>query len=180
MGDAASLRSVTLRAVGGAVAVFAALVLVFGALLEPGEVDGCMVGLHPGPYADALIPAHLAAFALLAALVARLAAARSAGPWTPRALAALTAFVLAAVAWHPLMDWPAIAALIAIVPVGGSLLLAGVVHTAITARTASLSPAQRWERHALAAQVLLWAALVLALPAHFAGAYLNSAGLFCF
>ena len=44
------------RAVGltlaAAVAVFAAHVLLFGALVDPGAVSGCTTGLYPGTYAD--------------------------------------------------------------------------------------------------------------------------------
>jgi hypothetical protein len=60
--------------------------------------------------------AHVAAAAWLALVIAATAAARrgsSPGPITTRALAAVALFVAAALAWHPLMTVPAVAAMAA-------------------------------------------------------------------
>jgi hypothetical protein len=58
--------------------VFGTIALLFGVLLDPGEdLEGGSTGLYPGTYADAIVPAHLLAFAILTALVTWLSAQRS-------------------------------------------------------------------------------------------------------
>jgi lysylphosphatidylglycerol synthetase-like protein (DUF2156 family) len=164
--------------------VFGGLALLFGALLETGEnLDECSTGLYPGTYADAIVPAHLLAFACLASLVAWLSAQRSAtgrpGRATLVVLAALTLFALAATLHHQLMDWPALIGLIIAIPLGGLAVTAGLINTVIVLRSRR-PPAQGWERHARVAQIAAWLALVVGVPAALAGAWTNDAGLFCF
>ncbi len=59
----------------------------------------CTTGLYPGAYADAIVPAHLAAFAVLAVLAAWLSVQRSPtqrpGRVTLAVLAAMSLFALA-------------------------------------------------------------------------------------
>ncbi len=164
-------------------AVFGGLALLFGALLEPGEVDDCTTGLYPGSYADAIVPAHLLAFACLAALVAWLSAERSPtgrpGHVTLAVLAAMTVFALAATFEHQLTDWPALIALIIAIPLGALAVTAGLINTVIVLRSRR-SPAHGWDRHARTAQIAAWLALVVGVPAALAGAWTNGAGLFCF
>lgn len=165
-------------------AIFGALWLLFGVVLEPGEdLDSCTTGLYDGTYADAIVPAHLTAFAALALLVAWLSAQRSAtgrpGRATLAVLGAATVFVLAATVHHTLMDWPALIALIAVVPLGALAVTAGLINTIIVLRSRQ-PPERGWERHAGAAHIAAWLALLVGLPATLAGVWTNGAGLFCF
>ena len=166
------------------IAVFGALALLFGVVLEPGEGPG---ELHHGPlrgtYADAIVPAHLAAFAVLAVLAAWLSAQRSPtrrpGRVTLAALAAMSVFALAATVHHKLTDWPALLALIVVVPLGALAATAALINTIIVLRSKQ-PPEQGWARHAALAQAAAWLALVVGLPAMLAGVWTNGAGLFCF
>jgi hypothetical protein len=165
-------------------AVFGALWLLFGVAIEPDDdLESCTTGLYDGTYADAIVPAHLTAFAVLALLVAWLSAQRSAsgrsGRGTVAVLAAMSLFVLVATVHHKLMDWPALLALIAVVPLGALAATAGLINTVIVLRS-RLPPERGWERHARLAQVAAWLALVVGLPATLAGVWTNGAGLFCF
>jgi lysylphosphatidylglycerol synthetase-like protein (DUF2156 family) len=182
--SAARLRRAVTVTTAVLVALFGALALLFGALLEPGEdLDGCSTGLHPGTYADAIVPAHLAAFAVLALLIAWLAGRRSTtgrpGRGTLAVLGAIAVFALAATARHQLMDWPGLVALLAVVPVGALLGLAALINTALVLRSGQ-PPQRGWERHARLAQIAAWLALVVGLPAMLAAVWTNVAGLFCF
>ena len=163
---------------------FGALALLFGALLEPGrDEDSCTIGLRPGSYADAIVPAHLLAFATLAGLVAWLSAQRSPsgrpGRITLAALAATGVFALAATVRHELMDFPALFALIFVFPIGALAVAAALVNTLIVLRSRR-PPEDGWARHALAAQAAAWLALVGGIPAALAATWTNGAGLFCF
>ena len=165
-------------------AVFGALWLLFGAVLQPDEdLESCTTGLYDGTYADAIVPAHLLAFAALAPLVAWLSAQRSAsgrpGRGTLAVLAAMSLFALAATVHHKLMDWPALIALIAVVPLGALAATAGLINTVIVLRSRQ-PPERGWARHARVAQTPAWLALVVGLPATLAGVWTNGAGLFCF
>jgi hypothetical protein len=177
------MRRVVVVTVAVCSAVFGVLWLLFGAVIQPDEdLESCTTGLYEGTYADAIVPAHLAAFAALALLVAWLSAQRSAGGrpgrGTVAALAVITGFVLAATVHHPLMDWPALIALIVAVPVGALAATAGLIHTLVL--RSRRSPERSWERHARVAHVGAWLALVVGLPATLAGVWTNGAGLFCF
>jgi hypothetical protein len=165
-------------------AVFGALAILFGAVLEPGEDrDSCTTGLYPGTYADAIVPAHLLAYAILALLAAwisaQLRASRRPGRITLAALAAVTGFALAAAIHHPLMDWPALIALIVALPIGGVVALVGLTNTVLTL-SSKQPPRLGWAWHARLAQATAWVAIVLGLPAAVAAAWTNGAGLFCF
>jgi hypothetical protein len=182
--EPARLRRAVVVTVAVTATVFGALALLFGAVLEPGkDLEGCSTGLYPGAYADAIVPAHLIAFAALAALVAWLSAQRSAsghpGRVTLGALAAMSLFALAATVRHELMDWPTLAALIVVVPLGALAAAAALINTVIVLRSGQ-PPQQGWARHAALAQAAAWLALVVGLPATLAGVWTNGAGLFCF
>lgn len=164
--------------------VFAALVLLFGSVLEPAEnFEGCSTGLYPGPYADAIVPARLLAFAILAALVGWVSAqrrpTRRPGRVTLVVLAAMGVFALAATVRHELMDWPALAALIVVLPLGALAAVAALINTVIVIRSGG-PPEQGWARHAALAQWAAWLVLAVGLPATLAGVWTNGAGLFCF
>jgi hypothetical protein len=166
------------------VVVFAGLALLFGVLLEPGmDLEGCSTGLHPGRYADAVVPAQLTAFAALALLVGWLSARRSPTRRPSRstlvALAIVGSFALAATVRHQLMDLPALIALIVVAPVGALAALAALINTVLVLRSGE-PPAKGWERHMRLAQVAAWLAICVALPATLAGVWTNGAGLFCF
>jgi lysylphosphatidylglycerol synthetase-like protein (DUF2156 family) len=178
------LRRAVVVTVAVLAAVFGALALLFGVVLEPGEdLEGCSTGLHPGPYADAIVPAHLAAFAALALLVGWLSAQRRPtgrpGRGTLVVLSAIAVFALAATVRHELMDWPALLGLIVVIPVGALTAVAALVNTALVLRSRQ-PPERGWERHVRLAQLAAWLALLIGLPAMLAGAWTNGAGLFCF
>jgi hypothetical protein len=178
------LRRAVELTVAANVIVFAALAVLFGALVEPPEqVGSCTTGLPDGAYADALAPAFLAAFAALAAVLAWLSAQRSRagrpGRATLVALAVAAVFALGAVARHELLDWPGLLALIFAAPVGFLAAAAALAHTLVVLRS-ERAPERRWERHAALAQAAAWLMLVVGLPAALAAAWVNAAGLFCF
>jgi hypothetical protein len=182
--EADHLRRAVAVTAAVATAVFGALALVFGVVLEPDKgLESCTTGLYEGTYADAIVPAHLTAFAALALLIAWVSAQRSAsgrpGRVTVGVLAAIGLFALAATAHHKLMDWPALFALIVVVPVGALAAAAGLINTLLVLRSKQ-PPEQGWARHARFAQAGAWLALVVGLPAMLAGVWTNGAGLFCF
>jgi hypothetical protein len=177
--DTAALRRATRAAVVLAAATLLALALAFGVLLHPEPPPGCATGLYPGAYGRALVPAHLGAFVVLAALAGWLGARRDGRRRPPaRAAGALGAMLLAVAL---LALWPALwLAPLVLGPVAGvALVVAGALHTLATAR-ADLNDAERWRRHAWVAEGALWTAVVLVLPALFAGFWLHGSGLFCF
>jgi hypothetical protein len=153
-------------------------------VLEPAkDLGSCSTGLYPGSYADAIVPAHLVAFAVLATLIGWLAAQRSPtgrpGRITLAALAAMSLFALAATVRHQLMDWPGLFGLLVVVPVGAVAASAALINTVIVLRSHQ-PPEQGWARHAAMAQAAAWLALVVGLPATLGGVWTNGAGLFCF
>ena len=85
-------------AVLGALAVLAVLWVTFGLVLEPEKEGSCTTGLYPGTYADVLIPAHVAAYLVLASLIAWW---RPPGRATRAGLAATTVLVLVSLVWPP-------------------------------------------------------------------------------
>ena len=54
-----------------------------------------------------------------------------------------------------------------------------VLRTVVALRSPQLTPT-RWQHHALATQVPLWGALLIALPANLTYAWLSGANFFCF
>jgi hypothetical protein len=114
-----------------------------------------------------VIAAHVAAAVWLGAVVAATAAARrraAPGRVTIRALAAVAAFVVAALIWHPLATLPAFAAMVA------SLI---TFPFAIVWWTIRLLAWRRTMQHTGAALAAAWASLTLLLPALFAWVWVD-------
>ena len=139
--------------------------LTFGLLLQPGEDRGsCTVGLRPGPYGDALIPAHFAAYLALAGLIAWW---RPPGRVTRVALAATAAVALVSLVWPAPAVVLGVVAIVVAVPAG----IAALIGLAL------LFTNRHREQ---TANGLLWTAMLVGLPATLMGAYFDDAGLFCF
>ena len=142
-----------------------ALWVAFGLVLEPGEDAGsCTAGLRPGAYGDALVPAHLAAYLLIAGAIAW---SHPPGLLTRLGLGASALVVLVSFASTGPIMILGIAGIVGALPAG--------VYTVIALVT--LARGRGGEE---TARSLLWIALLVALPATFLGAYVNGAGLFCF
>jgi hypothetical protein len=177
--DVAALRRATRAAFLLALAVLVALGLLFGVVLHPEVPARCTTGLYPGPYGDALVPAHLAAFLVLTGLVAWLGAVRTGRRRPPaRSVAGLAAVAVLAGAFAA---WPPLGlAMLVVGPLAGfALLVLGGLQALATAR-AGLDERERWRRHARVVEAALWAALLVVLPLMFGFAWLNGSGLFCF
>lgn len=178
------LRSAVRVGVGGGVAVFVALAILFGLALEsePQPGDSCTTGLYEGLYATVLAPVHLLAFGGLAGLVAwcKRRWDGAVGRRTSAALAAVSVFALATTVHHPLMDWPALVALLAVGPVALVLAVVALVVVITTLRNRALGAVERWRRLLGIAIAGLWLAIVVGMPASVAAAWVNGAGLFCF
>jgi hypothetical protein len=177
--EAAALRRATRGTLALAAGTLLGVGVLFGLVLHPVVPEGCTTGLYPGAYADALVPVHAAAFLLLVALATWLGARRDDRRRPPaRALGALAAMA-AGVGALALVPGLWVAPLV-LGPVAGlALLVAGALHT-LAAERAHLAPAERWRRHARIAEVALWTAAGLVLPALFAAFWVHGAGLFCF
>ena len=155
-------------AVLGALAVLGTLLVAFGIVLEPGGNDGgsCTTGLYPGTYGDALVPMHLAAYLVLAWLIAWW---RPPGRVTGWALAATALVVVVSLVWPGPAVILGVIGIVASVPVGIAALIGlGLLFSGRTGK-----PEQT-------ANALLWTAMLVGLPATLIGAYVNGAGLFCF
>ena len=155
---------------GDRVAVLCSLVvlgvlwLTFGLVLQPGEDRGsCTVGLRPGPYGDALVPAHVAAYLAIAGLLAW----SHPGRVTTVALAGSAVVVLVSFVWSAPIAVLGIVGIFASLPAGIYALVA-------------LTMLARGRASDGTARALLWLALFVGLPGTFMGAYFNDAGLFCF
>jgi hypothetical protein len=154
----------------GALTVLA-LIALFQVVLEAPTSAPCSTSLAPGPFKAALVPAHLAAAAILVGCLYGLGASR-------RGLAAVVVLVLACfvtpifglVGWVVVIVGPPIGAL-----AGGALL----IHTAIVVRVVR-DPAERRAALTGSARAALWLGLVVALPANLASAWLSGVSLFCF
>jgi hypothetical protein len=154
----------------GALALLA-VVLLFQVVLEAPASRPCSTSLGPGPYRTLLVPAHLAAAAILGACLWQLGASR-------RGLAAVAVFTLACfvtpvfglVGWVVVILGP---------PIGAIAVGALLINTAIVLR-AVRDPAERRAALTGSARAALWLGLVLALPADLAFAWLSGVSLFCF
>jgi hypothetical protein len=161
----------------GALAL-AAVVVLFQSILEPVADDGCNTALLPSTFATALAPAHLAVAMVLAACIWWMNGPRP-GPWIRRGLAAALAYGLASIAVPGLFTPVGI-----VIVLGGSVLgplvvLVLLIRTLVTMR-AGLPPEERRREHAETAHWLLWAALLLGVPASATYAWLSGVSLFCF
>lgn len=118
------------------------------------------------------MPAHLAAYLVLVGLIVW---SRPPGRAARMVLGVTAVIVLVSFAWPVPVALIAGFAMVLAVPVGGGLLItAGVL-----AYRARRAPDGRARQDRIA-HALLWLGLLLALPATFAGAYVNGAGFFCF
>jgi hypothetical protein len=142
-------------------AVAAALGVTFWLVLDPVRTGGCNTSPLPGPYTDALVPAHLAAAVALGACALWLDRGRR----TRIALAAVAVYVLASLVAPVVFAPAAIAGLVLGWPAGLFALVAAFL---------------RRDRPRLAAQIVVWTALLLVLPGHFVAAWDRAADWFCF
>jgi hypothetical protein len=161
----------------GALAL-ATVVVLFQEILHPLGDDGCNTTLLPSTFATALAPAHLAAAAVLAACI-WVASGPRPGPWVRRGLTAALAYGVASAAV------PGAFAPVGIVVVFGGPVLGPLVALVLVIRTvvtvcARLPREQRRREHAETARWLLWAALLLGVPASATYAWLSGVSLFCF
>jgi len=156
----------------------AAVWALFQSVLEPVRDSGCNTTLIPSTFATALAPAHLAAAAVLAACIWVTSGPRP-GPWVRRGLAAALAYGVASTAV------PGLFAPVGLVVVLGGSVLGPLVVVVLVIRTivtvcGSLPPEERRREHAETARWLLWAALLLGVPASATYAWLSGVSLFCF
>ena len=153
-------------AVLGALAALGVLWVTFGLVLEPEKEGSCTTGLYPGTYADALVPAHLAVYLLLAFLIAW---------WRPPGRATRIGLAATAVVAAVSVVWPAPAVILGVV---GVILAVPAGIAALIGLALFFSG--RTRDPVLTASGLLWTAMLVGLPATLMGAYFNGAGLFCF
>src|SRR3954452_1384296 len=183
--DTDDLRRATLWSTAVCAGVFAVLLVTFGLVLSPVDLDdgGCNTSLAPSAFRDALGPLHLLAAIVISASIWALAAARRGRdrPGTPTLVVLGAAWVYIGACWaeHDLFTPAGVVGVFG----GPSVGLAGLAILAVTTVLVARSRAPRelrWRRHAAAAQVLLWGALVLGLPASLGYAWLSGADAFCF
>ena len=173
----AARRPTLLPVAIGALAL-AAVVVLFQSILEPVGDDGCNTTLLPSTFATVLAPAHLAAAGVLAACIWWISGPRP-GAWTRRGLAAALAYGLASTA-VPGLFAPVGFVIVFGGPILGPLVaLVLVVRTVLTLRSPA-PPEERRREHAETARWLLWAALLLGVPASATYAWLSGVSLFCF
>jgi hypothetical protein len=147
------------------------VVALFQVVLEAPPSRPCTTSLAPGPFAAALVPAHLAAAAILIGCLYELGASR-------RGLAAVMVFVLACFVTpvFGLIGWVVV---IVGPPIGALAVGALLINTAIVVRVVR-DPAERRAALTGSARAALWVGLLLVLPANLAFAWLSGVSLFCF
>jgi uncharacterized membrane protein len=169
------LRRATCTALAGAGAAAAAVGLAFWVVLQPAESVSCNTALLDSAFKTALAPVHVAAAAVLSACLLVLSRGRP----TAFALGAVWAGVLAGLAVPAVFAPFAVAGAVLGPTLGPLALLVLLVRTVLLERS-SAPPEQRWADHARTAQILLWGALLVGLPASYAHAWLSGASFFCF
>ena len=148
------------------------VVALFQVVLEPPERIACSSELAPGTFRETLVPAHLAAAAILWGCLWELGANR-------RGLAVVAAFALVSLV---------VPALFALVGFAAFLAVQLLIYIAIPALLICTFVVLRWlrdpaERRAALvtnARIALWLGLTVALPANLAFAWLSGVSLFCF
>jgi hypothetical protein len=170
-------RQLTLLPLAIGALTLAGVVVLFQSILEPVR-DGCNTSLIPSTFASALVPAHLAAAAVLAACIWTVSGPRP-GPWTRRGLAAVLTFALVCVVAPGVFELVGFVAVFA-APILGSLAVLALAIRALLTAGSSLAHAERAGVYAQTARWLLWLGLVLGLPASVAYAWLSGASAFCF
>ena len=132
----------------------------------------CSSDLGPGTFRATLVPAHLAAAAILGGCLYELGANR-------RGLAAVAAFALVSLVVPGVFGLIGFAALLAAQMLGLLAIPALLICTAIVVRSMR-DPAERRAALVTNARIALWLGLVVALPANLAYAWLSGVSLFCF
>lgn len=155
----------------GALALLGVIAL-FQLVLEAPSSTPCSSSLAPGPFKAALVPAHLAAAAILIGCLYALGANR-------RGLAAVAAFALVSVVIPGLFGLVGFVALLAAQMLGLLAIPALLICTVVVMR-AVRDPAERRAALTSTARVALWLGLTVALPANLASAWLSGVSLFCF
>jgi hypothetical protein len=155
----------------GAVAVLG-VVALFQVVLEAPSSTSCSSSLAPGTFATTLVPAHLAAAAILAGCLSELGANR-------RALVAVAAVAFVSLVVPPgfmLIGFVAMLAAQLLIYIAIPALLIGTVVVLRWVR----DPVERRATLVANARIALWLALTVALPANLASAWLSGVSLFCF
>jgi hypothetical protein len=174
-----ALRRTSLIVVAACGAAAFGLVLVFSVLLEPVDYGGCNTGLIDGPYKSAMVPAHLAATAVLT--------------WALWQQARRTGQLVTATRWVLIAVWVIVAASL-IVPGGATLIgFVGVfggqliaLPTLLVLAVSALAVFFRthgrggWDAYAPMTRVLGWNALLLGVPGSIGYYWLEGASPFCF
>ena len=148
------------------------VVALFQLVLEPPEKIDCSSELAPGTFRDTLVPAHLAAAAILIGCLYELGANR-------RGLLAVAVFALVSAvvpAGFALVGFAAMLAMQMLIYLAIPALL---ICTVVVLRWMR-DPAERRETLVNNARIALWLGLVVALPANLAFAWLSGVSLFCF
>ncbi len=156
----------------GALALLGVIVL-FQMVLEPPDRIPCNSELAPGTFRETLVPAHLAAAAILIGCLYELGANR-------RGLVAVAVFALVSVvvpAGFALVGFAAMLAMQMLIYIAIPALL---ICTVVVLRWLRDDPAERREALVSNARIALWLGLTVALPANLAFAWLSGASLFCF
>ena len=170
-------RQPTLLPLAVGALAFAGVVVLFQSILEPVR-DGCNTSLIPSTFATALVPAHLAAAAVLAACIWVVSGPRP-GPWTRRGLAAALAFAVVCVAVPDIFEPVGFVVVFTAPTLGSAAVLALLIRALVTARS-EMAPGERARTYAQTARWLLWLGLLLGLPASVTYAWLSGASVFCF
>jgi hypothetical protein len=148
------------------------VIALFQVVLEAPSSTPCSSSLAPGPFRAALVPAHLAAAAILMACLYQLGANR-------RGLAAASVFALVSLLIPGVFGLVGFAALLVAQMLGLLAIPALLICTVVVMR-AVRDPAERRAALTSTARTALWLALVVALPANLASAWLSGVSLFCF
>ena len=148
------------------------VVALFQLVLEPPEKIDCSSELAPGTFRDTLVPAHLAAAAILIGCLSELGANR-------RGLAAVAVFALVSVVVPAGFAVVGFAAMLAMQLLMYVAIPALLICTIVVLRWMR-DPAERRETLVNNARIALWLGLVVALPANLAFAWLSGVSLFCF
>lgn len=155
----------------GALALLGVIAL-FQVVLEPPERIPCSSELAPGTFRETLVPAHLAAAAILWGCLWELGANR-------RGLAAVAAVALVSVVVPVVFALVGFAAFLAVQLLIYIAIPALLICTVVVLRWLR-DPAERRAALVTNARIALWLGLTVALPANLAFAWLSGVSLFCF
>ena len=148
------------------------VVALFQVVLEPPERINCSTELGPGTFRETLVPAHLAAAAILWGCLWELGANR-------RGLAAVAVFALVSLVVPAGFALAGFAAMLAVQLLIYIAIPALLICTVVVLRWLR-DPGERREALVSNARIALWLGLTVALPANLAFAWLSGVSLFCF